>query len=53
MHHRPSGLLLRRTVRWVLALVVLGVVAVLAVPGQAAADSDIGTPVRQEDGSAG
>ena len=53
MHHRPSGLLLRRTVRWVLALVVLGVVAVLAVPGQAAADPDIGTPVRQEDGSAG
>ncbi len=53
MHHRPSGLLLRRTVRWVLALVVLGVVAVLAVPGPAAADTDIGSPVRQEDGTAG
>ena len=53
MHHRRSGLLFRRTVRWVLALVVLGVVAALAVPAQAAADTDIGTPVRQEDGAAG
>ncbi|WP_448618070.1 DUF4142 domain-containing protein [Geodermatophilus sp. URMC 65] len=53
MHHRPSGLLFRRSVRWVLALVVLGVVAVLAVPGRAAADTDIGSPVRQEDGTTG
>jgi predicted outer membrane protein len=53
MHHRASGLLLRRTVRWLLALVVLVVVAGLAVPGQAAADPDIGTPLRQEDGTAG
>jgi predicted outer membrane protein len=53
MHHRPSGLLFRRTVRCVLALVVLGVVAVLAVPGRAAADTDIGSLVRQEDGTTG
>ena len=52
MHRRPAGLLVRRPVRWVLALVVLGVVVVLAVPGQAAADPDTGTPVR-EDGASG
>ncbi len=28
MHRRPAGLLFRRTVRWVLTLVVLGVVVV-------------------------
>jgi predicted outer membrane protein len=53
MHHRPSGLLLRRTVRCLLALLVIGVVAGLAVPGEAAADPDIGTPLRQEGGTSG
>lgn len=53
MPRRPSGPLFHRAPRSLLVLLVLGAVALLATPAQAAADTDIGTPMRQEDGAAG